>query len=151
MIRILMTILWGVETLSNITLLIYENIINWLIVLPGVLFTSFMLYLGLPALLLAFTHYSIHPITNIETFWDSIIVAFSFSPWILGAYLGEHFDEIIEPPEEKEPWNKSLPSMTWIGGIFVLIYLFRALTLLFDASYLSDWSQVISDYTGKVI
>ena len=144
-----MTLLWGIEALSNIALLIYENLLNWLIVLPSVLLISLMLYLGFPALLLAFTHYSIHPITDIKTFWDSILVAISFTPWLLGAYLGECWDEIIEPNEEQVPSNKILPSMAWIGGIFILIYLFRALTLLFDAPHLSDWSQLVSDYIVK--
>lgn len=150
MIRILMTALWGIEILSNIVLMISEIVINWIFVIPAALLVSFMLYLGFPALLLAYTHYSLHPITNLETFWDSIIVALSFAPWILGAYLGECWDEIIEADEEEDS-GMNLPSMMWIGGIFVIIYIFRAFSLLYDAPHLSDWSQFISNYTVKAI
>ena len=150
MIKIFMRMLWNIEMLSNIVLMICETLINWLIVLPGVLIISLMLYLVFPFFLLSFIHYSFHPLTSIETFWDSIIVAFSFVPWVIGAYLGECWDKIIEPDDKNEIPSTSFTSITWLAASFVLVYLFRAITLFFDISFLSDWSQIVSEYTVKL-
>lgn len=86
-----------------------------------------------------FISYKIHPLSDVNTFWGAIVVAFSFWPGILLGYLALHIQRIARP-NENEP--QEVPVAAAICSMLWFVYLFRALTLLIHLPVLSNWTQV---------
>ena len=90
------------------------------------------------AFVLQLIDYKIHPLSDVNTFWGAIAVAFSFLPGILLGYLALSLQRVAtrEKAENQDP-----PTPALICSLLWFVYLFRAATLLIHLPALSNWTQ----------
>lgn len=81
-------------------------------------------------------HYKVHDLTEIDTFWGAIGVAFSFWPGMILGYLAMAIERIGGKEEPTPPAAAAICALLWF------VYLFRALTLLIGLPVLSNWTAV---------
>lgn len=89
-------------------------------------------------------HYKIHPFTSVDTVKDALIVAFSFWPGILIAYLSMWIATTLGGEKDVDaPAAGAICSMLWF------VYLFRAITLLIHLPGLSNWTEAPAVWIAK--
>jgi hypothetical protein len=81
-------------------------------------------------------HYDVHPITEVNTVKDALLVAFSFWPGIIVGYAAIWIETRLARWREPEP-----PAAAALCAVLWFVYLFRAATLLIGLPVLSDWTQ----------
>ena len=97
----------------------------------------------LATILTGVIHYNVHAITEINTFWSAVAVAFSFWPGMLIGYL------VIYLKERGGDDDPAPPVTAVICALFWFVYLFRAATLLIGLPILSNWTQKPVDLLVK--
>lgn len=95
--------------------------------------------LVLAAFATAGVHFNLHSLIKIYTVGDAMATAFSFMPGMLIGYAGTYVERLAG----KDSPTPSLAAAICL--IFFLIGLFRAVTLLFKFSHLSEWTRVPLD------